>query len=827
MKILRFLQKPRWQSKDPAQRRVGVEHDEHPELLASLASIARQDEAAVVRLAALRRLADPGIAQGMAHDDPDPDVRDAARRLWRDLLCGNHAKAPELAERLRLVRVQDEPALIEHIAAEAREPELRRAALARVERPSVLAERSLADPELDIRLAALARIEDEAALERIAERARRTDKHINRAARERIEALRRARGDHALLNRQARELCEQLEALLRDPAGEEAEAAVAGQWQALGEHVEPALQQRFAAALRLLEASRDAASAPVIEHDSSPAEPPAKRETAGASEAETGPPAPAAPAEEVVAPLLAQVRFDAALDEARLKREQEQARKRAVLEALQARIDAFTQAVEAGQVSEAEAAHRQVEDTRKELGAPLPPPLQQRLSAAAPEFARLRRWQQWASREQAERLCAEIEALPTAGLHPDAVASRVREAQSEWSRLATGTGLGGLGRRFHSACRAALEPAREYFDKRSALQAAHAAKLEQLLERHAAEPESPASRGTVSAARRELATALRSLDQVAPRERRAIADRLRARLAAFDAWLQQHDAGVEQARSRLIAEAEALAAADALPPDLAAAARELQTRWQALGAGRRRTDQAQWKTFRAALDAAFGRLHAARDARAAEQRARDEAAETLCRELEATAASANPDRAEAARLRTALDAHGRLPDEVARRAREAAQRIDRHFEGQARQARLQRFHDWRAAYRHCREVERDQSPPGGDLAGLGAQALAGPALAARLAAAAAGRPHAPAEPDALLPPVLEAELLAGIEGGEDEGRRRALQVERLAAHLRGEAKSDEDELAALLERWSALGPAPAGLEQRFVAAFEGALARLQ
>ena len=45
--------------------------------------------------------------------------------------------------------------------------------------------------------------------------------------------------------------------------------------------------------------------------------------------------------------------------------------------------------------------------------------------------------------------------------HPDAVAAKVRDAQREWQlldKVEAGSGrLGGLARRFHAACRAAIE----------------------------------------------------------------------------------------------------------------------------------------------------------------------------------------------------------------------------------------------------------------------------------------------------------------------------------------------------------------------------------
>ena len=127
MKLSGFLNKPRWQAKEAAVRRAGVAEDDDAELLANLSSIAREDADPGVRSAALKRLAEPALAQRIAQEDTDPGVRSDAKRLWFDLLAGVHAKAPSPTECVRLLRAQDDAALIEHIARNAPDANLRAA----------------------------------------------------------------------------------------------------------------------------------------------------------------------------------------------------------------------------------------------------------------------------------------------------------------------------------------------------------------------------------------------------------------------------------------------------------------------------------------------------------------------------------------------------------------------------------------------------------------------------------------------------------------------------------------------------------------------------
>lgn len=138
MSLARFFSKPRWQSKDESVRRTAVATDKSPELIESLPRLVREDVDAGVRMAALKRLADPALAQAMAVDDRDEGVRKTARNLWIELLAGTHPSAPSLTDRLRLLRAQEDPRLIEQIATTAPEAELRLAALQRIERPAFI-----------------------------------------------------------------------------------------------------------------------------------------------------------------------------------------------------------------------------------------------------------------------------------------------------------------------------------------------------------------------------------------------------------------------------------------------------------------------------------------------------------------------------------------------------------------------------------------------------------------------------------------------------------------------------------------------------------------
>lgn len=845
MKLPFSLGKSRWQSKDPTVRRAAVAADDDAELLASLGRIARDDPDPGVRTAAMKRLADPGIAQGLAHDDAEPAVRTQARALWLDLLTGRHAAAPTLVERIRLLRAQDEPETIEHVARHAREPELRGSALERVTRQAILLERALAETDAGLRAALVARLDDEAQLQRLAERTRKSDKTVNRLARERIEALRIGRGDPAMLELRARQLCERLEQLVRNPAQANAEDDIVAQWTAIEASSPQQLQARFAAARELLAASRAIKPAPI---ESDPAvESTTETDDAGAGEAEAGVDgsvdvplaedreegsgvAPAA--EDVVAPLLAQARFAASLDEARAAQRLQREQQEALLQDLGRALDECDAALERGASAASHAARANVDALRARIEGTLPKTLAEKLHAVEARHAELSRWQFWADNERRRQICEEIEAAASAALHPDAVAAKVRDAQVEWTRLDAAEGPRGRGgeltRRFHAACRAALAPAQAYFHKRKELRQTHAGGIERVLAQVTALDQDNADWPAITALRRETVQALRELDRVEPRARKLLAHRLKDALDALDARVRSRDAAIEQAKAALIVQATSLA--DELPRGAVASARELQQRWQASGTGRRARDQSQWKEFRAALDRVFERLDAQRIQRGAQDVESKVQAEALCVELEALAASGSvPDRGTVARVTEAWNALRPRDEALARRFAAAQERLHEAGREQQRRQRHQRFERWREREALCRAAELGTQAADVLRARWEACADGGigsAALQQRFEAALAGTPVAQADVAATRAVLLELELLAGIEAAAaDREQRRELQVARLAARMRGmTALSPADEVATLLERWSALGaPADAAMDARFGHALTAAL----
>ncbi len=864
MSFARLFSKPRWQSKDDAVRRAAVAGDSGADLVAALPKLAREDTDAGVRLAALRRCADPRLAQALAQDDRDAGVRTAAQALWFDLLAGRHAASAPLDERLRLLRAQDDARLIEHLAVHAAEPALRLAALERTTRTALLVERATSDTDAGVRDAAFARIDDEAQLVRIAERTRRSDKKTSRRADERVTELRIARGDAATIHDLARGLCERLERLVRSGADDAEAAAIADGWVRVAARAPAELVRRHDAALALYTDMRDPALVAARRHEIAERErfahelpafrsalaagdavqrveslratyrdlaerasaltDPGVREKLAVDEAEVlarfdaldeeARVAAEAPPPAIEA-TIAKLRQDALLDQARVEKQRESERRDTALATLAPALEEVAAALEAGHVAVANARWTEIATLRATLGASVPAALRRRLAEVEEHHGRLAGWQRWSDTHRRRQLCDEIAALPASGLHPDAVATRVREAQAEWKQLdaleSKRPGGDTLSRRFHGLCREAIEPTRAYFGKRDELRKAHAEGIVALLARAEATGDETDAR-TFMALRRELVETLPTLDRVDPRERKALAARLKAALTTIDTTLDARNAEVEAAKTRLIAAAEALAT-EADVRTAMASARDLQKRWQASGNGRRARDEAQWRAFRGAVDAVFARADGERSAREAREREDLDAAAAVCTELEALAAAdVVPDRGAIARLEDTWRALG-VRDGALRRRHDAAH--DALREAHARRDRAKRrvaFDTWLAHYSIVRDLERARLDAGEATTlreALPALAIATTSMQARIDAAGTGSETSTVDADAAVDDLIELEQLTGVDSpAELRQRRLDLQVARLSARLRGDAAgSTSDTLGTLLARWTAHAPA--------------------
>ncbi len=653
MKWFEFQKKPSWTSRDAGERLAAIRAATDAELLGALPALITDDPDPAVRSAAIARSRVLSTVAARAGVDPDPTVRETARKRLADLLVDPSTDQDAL---FAWITTASDTDLLRRIAERADSPAARRAAVLRINRATLIAERCQRDPDPALRLELLEHIDDIATLERIADATRRTDKRLAQAARTRAEALRLARGDLDAWRRRTLAICARLDTLRREgrSADDPEVVALASEWEVYAARLDAELGCRVRGYL----AAFDPPKKPAIVLD-----PGATNDATVHAEASLGAHADADRDRQAVEPASAPDRgfgdlIDAALaslpaaDAAALRRERQRlkachaqiahpsaadhaalarymasadmrlAELKAAADAAAAEfrvaLDALAAAIAAGHLEDARRARRAARSARASAGASAPATALRRLKALEVEYDRLAHWQHWSNNKVRARLCDEFETWLATRPHPDAVATRVRDIKAEWARLDAleydddaVREPSGLDRRMRALVHRALAPARQYFDKRKALRS----EKHEAIERVLAEPMPGAGdvRGAI-ALRRRVTEALRELDKVDPAARSELSKRLRARLGDLDALRAASVAEATEAKRKLIAQTRR-ALAQAKLADALAIARDAQERLRSLPRASREQEAKLAAEFDALVAPWFTRADAERAGR--------------------------------------------------------------------------------------------------------------------------------------------------------------------------------------------------------------------
>ncbi len=733
--LKRVFFKPKWQHKDAATRARAVEILDDPELVAALPEMVKNDKSPEVRLEALKRINDFEAIWDRFNHDENSAVRDHAHTQLRAMLLEQHPHQPSELQLTQAFEKLDETELNRAVVRRSSSTQLRKMALKRIAQPGVLSEVALTDQEPEIRAAAVRKIDQQSTLERIAKQARKSDKKLYHLIQERLQAQGGDDASQAKSEETARQLCGEMETLAKGGSTKAAKQTEfdrlkqAFQTLAQERDIDAALVTRFNGASKVVELSLSPAStkrenpetlkakAFVEREFELPSDEPesalrrlekwlheaqqmaAPGDVLSASVAadldrlirrfedqrgEIVQHLPAASALSRLSRQLEKMRvgrtsaatleklvkeFDSTFDklatptpnDERLKRHfldkadhlarditAHESRQSGALDRLDADMDVLEKAIEDQDLPAAVKAKQQVLDDLKIIGKhpkTNATEFTSRLYAARGQLGEIRDWQHWANNEIRKRLCEQAEALPSSGLHPDAVGSKVKELRNRWKELDKSERLPGdrpnripnpaMYRRFSDALNEAFEQAKPFFEKRAELRGEVAQELESLVERAesmAAEKSSEEYKKMEHLVR-DCRRSLRKVQELPPKERGKMASKLRAAADKLDARLEDQYKLVEARKERLIEEVERLTE----EPDQEKAiegAKSAQRKWKDAGSTRRNREQKLWKRFRAASDAIFNRLSEAREAERAEAKAGQEQMEKMVTELE-------------------------------------------------------------------------------------------------------------------------------------------------------------------------------------------------
>ncbi len=677
--------KPKWQNKNADVRLESVSSEQHPELIGSLLEIAAKDTDKRVRCAAIKRLHQLENILNLHTGESDKEVRTLLEERIRQLASSSNDSRPPLKFRMQVAETTQDRDLIEHLASHAPESELRRAALARVERQGVLGDCAIQDGDARNRSYAASRIAQHTTLKRVIDALRKKDKALYTDLQARLHQELLARGDAEAVHNEALKICTGLEKQA-STTKEKSESEIQhlhDAWQQLSANVDSGMSARYERVCERLAAPAVAATptaivekteeAPLIKSESTIEPKPAAKENepveANAAMArlanevclyETENPdnpraasiqrfssqlekiwsqcKPPHPEDQVghEKAVAALQRLQQKLEQQNQKYEKELAEGNELLVTLESELEQgeLHKALETrARLQVLSKGHGKNRDWKKLNG---------KLSGVQARLRELRDWHHWSNNKIRKRLIAEMEVLPAADLHPDALLDRIKSLQAEWKTLEKSEQIPGdkhfaaapwMWRKFSAAGHAAFDTAKPYLEKRSEIQSKHAqslatfcAELEQLAQ---ADPTDWTALGKgLNRGRKKL----HDLNNVPARQRQKFARKLKSALDQANGVMQAHYEAVEVEKMKLIRAASQLIH---LPErgDAIAQAKALQSSWRSAGALWRSKEQALWNQFRGHLDPLFEELKEQQASVRAADNERLASQKALCSEL--------------------------------------------------------------------------------------------------------------------------------------------------------------------------------------------------
>jgi DNA repair protein SbcC/Rad50 len=245
--MLQNFFKPKWQHDNPEVRKDAIANLPASET-SVLLDIARSDPEPNLRCLAVRRLNDMDILVDLMATANNWEVRQLAQQCFQQLFAGLKEGAPTLEQRLQRLNQVTDLVLLEYLAKQGKEAELRQAVLNKVNQDALCGDIAISDPVAHIRLAAIDKVSGKPTLERVVDATRNRDKGVYRIAKERLDVIIEAEEKPKRLQAQRESLCKRVDTLLKASHCDVSESelsALEQQWSAIEGIPAPELAQQF------------------------------------------------------------------------------------------------------------------------------------------------------------------------------------------------------------------------------------------------------------------------------------------------------------------------------------------------------------------------------------------------------------------------------------------------------------------------------------------------------------------------------------------------------------------------------------------------------
>ncbi len=650
------LFKPKWQHKSADIRLESVSTEQDPELINSLLEIAGNDEDNRVRCAAIKRLHQLENILKLYSGEADPEVKKLLEDRIHQLAASTNESRPPLKFRMQVIEITSDRDLIEHIASHAPEAELRRAALAKVDRQGVLGDCCIQDSDAENRSFAASRITQHTSLKRVIDALRKRDKKLYAELQVRLQQELLDAADPKAVQTEALRICTGLEHLAVETGKTDTTEikALHDAWTKIASNAttEPAdryqrICDRLAAPAVvnptpapvanivtkaepavIKQASTEIIEAPhanetlvkvatdiCLYEVENPEQPRASSVKQLRNQLERAwkqctPPHPD--------DLVAWSEAGSSLQHLEEKLEQKRQESEKELGQAQKLLTQLATELEDGELHKALETRAKLQQSAKGRGKNREwQQINNKMSGMQARLRELREWHHWSNNKIRKRLIAEMEILPAADLHPDALLDRIKSLQVEWKTLEQSEQIPGdkhfasapwMWRKFSAAGHAAFDTAKPYLDKRSEIQSRHAQSLATFCaEREQLTQAEPRDWTALAKGMNRGRKKLHDLNNIPANQRQKLARKLKSMLDKANAAMQEHYQEVEREKMKLIRAASQLIH---MPErsEAIAQAKSLQSNWKAAGSLWRSKEQELWNQFREHLDPLFEEL---------------------------------------------------------------------------------------------------------------------------------------------------------------------------------------------------------------------------
>lgn len=267
--------------------------------------------------------------------------------------------------------------------------------------------------------------------------------------------------------------------------------------------------------------------------------------------------------------------------------------------------------VSAGVLGKAMGIRRAIDEKLQNLEQ-LPNHLVNQLEQLDETLAKLQDWKNYAVLPKKHELIAQLEALDGSKEHPETLSNKIKRIQEEWRALSKGgkDQDQDLWEKFHELAQKVYQPCRDYFTEQAAIRQTNLQSCKLLVTQL---QEYLANHDWLNANWKDVEKVIRVARQewrnYTPTERVATQPVLAEFEAALSAIQQKlHDEFAKNAllKKELIAQAQQLVSLE----DSRKATdqvKQLQTKWQTIGASLRKEEQQLWREFRDVCDAVFAK----------------------------------------------------------------------------------------------------------------------------------------------------------------------------------------------------------------------------